>query len=188
MRADWEFEIGPDAPVIDAAWPGLVDLRRDPDHICEIGEFALVPALAPALLRLNGASSPVWTSKCDVWTPESFDPDELDAPAGQTACAIACYIDLLPVVPDAWSTVAQVEAFCRSLCARLGSVPARCCRADLVVRRAVLAAEAESLGITAYLAGCGATSGQAASAISAALSALADSLCPMSPREDVRSG
>ena len=30
MEADWEFEVGGDAPVIDACWPGFVDLRRIP--------------------------------------------------------------------------------------------------------------------------------------------------------------
>jgi hypothetical protein len=27
LEADWEFEVGGDAPVIDALWPGFVDLR-----------------------------------------------------------------------------------------------------------------------------------------------------------------
>jgi hypothetical protein len=30
MEADWEFEVGGDAPVIDALWPGFVDLRLSP--------------------------------------------------------------------------------------------------------------------------------------------------------------
>jgi hypothetical protein len=184
MQADWEFEIGADAPVIDAAWPGLVDLRRNPDRIREIYETALVPALAPALLSLNNTESPIWTAKCDVWTPDSIDPGELDAPASQTAYALACYIDLLPRASAAWTTPAQVEAFCRRLCALLGAAAARSCRADLVVRRAVLAEEAESMGITAYLTACGATPGEAASALSAAISALADSICTIAPREN----
>jgi len=37
MEADWEFEVGPDtaglaAPVIDACWPGFVDLRHNPER------------------------------------------------------------------------------------------------------------------------------------------------------------
>ena len=178
MQADWEFEAGPGDPIIDAAWTGLVDLRRNPGDICEVGETAVVPALAPALLRLNSASSPVWTAKCDVWTPESVDPDELDAPAAQTACALACYIDLLPSDATDWHTIAGMEAFCRHLCGVLRAISARCCRADLVVRRAVLSAETESLGITVYLSACGASSGQTTAALSAAIDALVDSLCP----------
>lgn len=178
MQADWEFEVGPGAPIIDAAWAGLVDLRRNPGGIREIGETALVPSLAPALLRLNSASSPVWTAKCDAWTPEAIDPGELDAPDPQTACALACYIDLLPSDATDWCTPAGMEAFCRHLCGLLRAIPVRCCRADLVVRRAVLSAETEALGITAYLSACGASSSQAASALSAAIDALLDSLCP----------
>ncbi len=178
MQADWEFEAGAGDPIVDAAWTGLVDLRRNPEGIRKIGEAALVPALAPALLRLNSASSPVWTAKCDVWTPEAIDPVELDAPDPQTACALACYIDLLPCDATDWRTIAGMEAYCRHLCGLLRAIPARCCRADLVVRRAVLSAETESLGITAYLCGCGANSSQAASALSAAIAALVDSLCP----------
>ena len=31
MEADWEFEVGGDAPVIEALWAGFVDLRSQPD-------------------------------------------------------------------------------------------------------------------------------------------------------------
>ncbi|HUY93782.1 MAG TPA: hypothetical protein VMU71_00740 [Terracidiphilus sp.] len=176
MQADWEFEIGAGAPVIDACWPGLVDLRRKPDRIGDIGETALVSALAPALLRMNSASSLVWTAKCDVWAPETIDLDEVDAPGAETKCALACYIDLLPSHPDQWSSPAGVEAYCRRVCRLLTAVAARCCRADLVVRCAVLPAERQTLGITAYLTGCGESEDRASEALSTAVSALADSV------------
>ena len=35
MEADWEFEVGGDAPVIEARWPGFVDLRRNPERAME---------------------------------------------------------------------------------------------------------------------------------------------------------
>jgi hypothetical protein len=176
MQADWEFEIGAGAPVIEACWPGLVDLRQSPERIHEIGETLRVSALAPALLRMNSATSPVWTAKCDVWAPETIDPVELDAPAGDTACALACYIDLLPSHPDEWSSPSGVEAFCRRVCRLLSAVAARCCRADLVVRRAVLFEERQTLGITAYLTACGESEDRATEALSTAVSALADSV------------
>lgn len=175
MQADWEFEVGPGAPMIDAAWSGLVDLRRHPERISEIPEIAAVPALGPALLQLNGNSSPVWTSKCDVWTPESVDPDELDAPFADFA--LACYIDLLPRIPREWSNPAEVECLCRRICADLHSNPACSCRVDLVVRRAVLDEVTDGLGMTAYLTACGATGGDASSTLSVTLGALADSVC-----------
>ncbi|HWE85227.1 MAG TPA: hypothetical protein VG267_09805 [Terracidiphilus sp.] len=178
MEADWEFEIGPDAPVIDAAWPGLVDLRDHPDRIREIGE-TLAAGLAPALLRLNSPASPVWTAKCDMWEPGAVDPDEMDATAGEAAFARACYIDLLPREGSGWSgpslSPSLLEAFCRRLCAALKAIPARNCRVDLVARRAILHAGREALGITAYLTACGSAEDRAAAALAAALAALADS-------------
>ncbi len=41
------------------------------------------------------------------------------------------------------------------ICARLHSVPLRSCRADLVIRRALIADEVASLGVTAYLTAAG---------------------------------
>ena len=102
MEADWEIEIGGHAPVIDACWEGFVDLRHAPGRAAELSEARDLPALADALARLNGPSSPLWTSKCDVWRPESFDPDELDAPGRTGENAIACYIDLLPHSHRPW--------------------------------------------------------------------------------------
>jgi hypothetical protein len=110
MEADWEFELGADAagqaaPVIDAAWPGWVDLRRSPELARQLPEAAAFPALAEALIRLNSAASPVWSAKCDYWSSleaGEFDPDELDAPPGCTSHATGCYIDLLPVSEGQW--------------------------------------------------------------------------------------
>ncbi len=62
MEADWEFEIGGGAPVIEAWWPGFVDLRRNLASIADIPEAVEVPALGDVLIRLNGHSSPVWTT------------------------------------------------------------------------------------------------------------------------------
>lgn len=184
MQADWEFEIGACAPVIDGAWPGLVNLRRHPERIREIGETSLLSALAPALLGMNSASSPVWTAKCDVWELETIDPDELDATAAETTCALACYIDLLPSRPDEWCNPAGAEAFCRRMCRLLAAFPARCCRADLVVRRAVLPLEREALGVTVYLSACGGNEDRASEALSIAVSALADSVGAVRPCEE----
>jgi hypothetical protein len=82
MEADWEVEIGGGAPVIEALWPGFVDLRSHPDRLGEIAEAATFPPLAVLLRALNSPESPVWTSKCDVWEPET--------------AALAAYIDMLP--------------------------------------------------------------------------------------------
>lgn len=179
MEADWEFEIVPDAPVIDAAWDGLVDLGAAPGRVREIAETVLVPGLADVLVRLNAAASPVRTSKCDVWTPQPVDPDELDAAPAEAPCALACYIDLLSRNPFDWAGPALAEAFGRALCAALRAIPLRCCRADLVVRRALVLPGQETLGITAYLVACATDRSGAESMLAQALAAFADSIAAL---------
>ena len=78
MEADWEVEVGGGAPVIEALWPGFVDLRLYPERIGEIQEAAGFPALAGLLRSLNGAGSSLWTAKCDLWEPEANDSQECD--------------------------------------------------------------------------------------------------------------
>jgi len=145
MEADWEFEVGGGAPVIEALWPGFVDLRRCPERVVEIAEAVAFPPLAVMLAALNGPQSPLWTAKCDLWEPQ---PDPLAG--GETRASLACYVDLLPVEGAVFSSTRQAEAFCRAWVTRLGAVELPGCRMDLVIRQAI-AGEAEGLGVTAYL-------------------------------------
>ena len=110
MEADWELELGGESPVIEARSPGFVDLRLHPEHASRLPEAAALPALAQALEVLNSATSPLWTSKCDVWPVADmaeFDADELDAPPGFAAHAIGGYIDLLPRNQHKWELPAN---------------------------------------------------------------------------------
>ena len=136
MEADWEVEIGGQAPIIDACWEGFADLRHSQKKIALLPEVREFPALANALALLNSASSPVWTAKCDVWRPPHVDVDELNARAGEGNCAIACYIDLLPRADQPWPSPENAVDKCQAIIARLRTMPMPCCRADLIVRRA----------------------------------------------------
>jgi hypothetical protein len=176
MEADWEFEVGGDAPVIDALWPGFIDLRTVPRRARSLSEVAELPALAEALERLNARSSPIWTSKCDFWPAldlEALDSDEMDAAIGEFVHAMGCYIDLLPKSDQQWLP-ARAAAECKYICLQLHAAPLRCCRIDLVIRRAQIAPETEDLGITAYLTACGTTAEAAKQVLEAALGAFAD--------------
>ncbi|MDR3726322.1 MAG: hypothetical protein P4K86_04685 [Terracidiphilus sp.] len=182
METDWEVEIGGGAAVIEALWPGFVDLRRSPERLGEIAEAAAFPALADLLLALNGPASPLWTAKCDLWKP---DPVELAIPeitspaavsdAGVQPTALACYVDLLLVEGRVFAQWTEAEGFCRKWVARLESLPLPNCRVDLIVRQAI-AGEDEGFGVTAYLSGTGKDQSAAAEALSAALAAFADSI------------
>jgi hypothetical protein len=155
MEADWEFEIGADAPVIEAYWEGLVELRAHPERAAEFSECRELPRLADALVKLNAANSPVWTSKTDVFTPERIDPDEMDAPADEAAYAIACYIDLIQRTDQLGDDPMKAEQECRDFCEGLRRRPLTCCRIDVVVRKVV--ADTSDLGATVYLTACGPT-------------------------------
>jgi len=179
VEADWEVEMGPRAPVIDALWEGFVDLTNDPALAKVLPEVAVLPQLEHALIRLNEPQSPVWTAKCDVWAldgPESFDPDELDAPEQDALSGWGCYVDLLPRSDQQWGDVARAVASCKYLCGQLHVISLRCCRADLVVRSAMMAPYVIDVGITAYLIACGATADDAKQVLGEALAGLANTV------------
>ena len=177
MEADWELEIGGDAHVIDACWEGFIDLRATPERAGLLPEARQLPGLVEALVRLNAPLSTFWTSKCDVWCPDKFDRDELDADPEAGNNALACYIDLLPRTLREWY-VEEAIAACTAICARLRSFPLRCCRADLIVRCAWVMQHRRDLGVTAYLTACGSNPEQAQCKLQTALSCFAQAVLP----------
>ena len=186
MEADWEVEIGPGAPVIDARWAGFVDLRQTPEQALQLSEVASLPSLADVLVRLNGVESPIWTSKCDLWPvvdPAEFHPDEMDASAENATHAWACYTDLLSRNGEQWNDPALAVEWCRSICKRLHGVSLTHCRADLIVRQALISAANIGVGITAYLTACGPTAENANQVLQSALRTFTDAVCTSSTLE-----
>ncbi len=179
MEADWEVEIGGDAPLIDAAWSGFVDLRTSPLRIDEFSEVAQLPALRDALLRLNASESPVWTAKCDVWQPDEFDPYEMDASAEDAKHPIACYVDLLPRNDEQGRSADTAVLRCGVWKTKLNAIALSNCRADFVVRRACITPDLQGTGITVYLTACGQDGSSAQRTLSTALGAVADAIVPL---------
>lgn len=171
MEADWEVELGGDAPVIDAHWKGFVDLRAHPERVSELSECCDFPELSDALLRLNGPDSPVWTFKTDVFTLDQVDPDEMDASTDESLSAIACYIDMLQRDKANWRTLFEAERDSKALCAELRTIRLRCCRTDIVVRRAMVYG-CDVLGATVYSTACGPTLAEAKNKLGKCLAAL----------------
>ena len=177
VEADWEIELGGHAPIIDVRWSGFVDLRRSPEKVCDLAEVLQLPALAPALVRLNSPESLLYTAKCDVWQVAEIDPLEFDAPQETPAQAMVIYVDLVPCAPQLWSHHDRAIAWCRALCTCLRNAPLRCSRVDLVIRRARRTPELEDkIGITAYLAACGPTVEAARAQLESLLAIFADSI------------
>jgi hypothetical protein len=180
MESDWEIEIGGAAPVIDALWSGFEDLRASAERANALSEVQQLPGLAEVLVRLNGVTSPVWTSKCDVWPLEEWDADELDAPMESALEGVACYIDLLASQEEYWGDLARAEAWCKGVCSVIREAPLRSCRLDLVIRRALISQDGRNgLGVTAYLSACGPDRGAANEALQAALDAFASLVASM---------
>ena len=178
MEADWELEIGGDSPIIEARWPGFVDLRIEPNKAGELAETRDLPGLAFTLARLNAVKSPVWTCKTDVFVPGRIDPDELEATSEEATHALACYIDLLMRSEQRWNSLSEAERDCKELCARLRVLPLRFCRVDLVIRDAHIEPDANDLGATAYLTACGQTESDAKSRLAECLSLFAEAIVP----------
>jgi hypothetical protein len=191
MEADWEIQLGGGAPIIEANGPGFIDLRPHPERAALLPEAVAFPTLAEALFVLNAGTSPVWTSKCDVWpvlNVSDLDVDELNAPPESVVHALACYIDLLPQVSYHWTTHIDVAEYCKRACRHLRAVPLACCRADFVIRHAVVSDQSHSLtpmdrGITAYITACGASEDEANSTLQAALLVFARVLSSQSTLE-----
>jgi hypothetical protein len=182
MDADWEVEIGGGAPVIEADWPGFINLRGHSERgsliVKQVAEAAAFPPLATLLLALNADRSPLWTSKCDLWEPE---PEVL-----------AIYVDMLPLEGNVFVRWQQADSFCREYVARLspmelpeigfgsGAASGPDCAIVLVIRQAV-AGHADGFGITAYLSAKGTNRANSALAMAATMAAFADALPPVLP-------
>jgi hypothetical protein len=177
MEADWEIEIGRDAPVLDAAWQGFVDLRMQIESATQLPEVAEFPPLGDALRQLNADSSPVWTAKSDFWPLTSIDPYEYDAPADDCESGYACYLDLFASDAHAWPSVDQVASWCKSQCTHLRQILLRSCRVDFIVRTAVLPQGQTGLGVTVYVSAAGRDTEGARLHLAQALSACADTVC-----------
>lgn len=172
MEADWSVEIGTGFPVIDANWPGFVDLRNNADAVASIAEAADEPALRVALVALNQSGSPLFTSKCDLWvlTTGEIDPDEFGCGPEEGRVGLACWIDVIAREPQWFASFNHHEAWARRATERLRTEPVAHGRIDLVLRSAVADVN-EGFGITLYVAGCGVDTRAARAAWTAVLRA-----------------
>ena len=172
MEADWAVEIGSSLARIDADWAGRVDLRERPEALAAIAEAADYPALEDALVLLNSAASPVFTSKCDVWllTPEEIDPLEFEADSETSVIGVACYIDVLAGEAERFASFERHAAWVREAALQLREIPVANGRCDVVVRAATWEGR-EGFGLTVYAAGCGADTQDAETAWGAILQA-----------------
>jgi hypothetical protein len=182
MDVDWEVEIGAGAPVIEASWPGFIDLRNQPARIGEIAEAAAFSPLARLIAAVNAPDSRFWTSKCDLWQPE---------PA-----ALACYVDVLPREGLVFAEWKKAEEWCRACVAKMQSTELAETSSGgcvdsivedgpeitiaLVIREANVG-ETEGFGVTAYLSAKDGAAADAAEGLAHAMDILADAVLCNAP-------
>jgi hypothetical protein len=157
MEADWDVEIGRDVPSIVVPWEGFFDLRGGPCTTAQIPEVVSHPALDEALIKLNANGSPVFTSKCDVWSleREEIDSYEFGSRPENAFSGLASYIDVLLRDPEKFLSFQFHEQLVRRITEQLRAVVLTNGRADLVARPATIHS-ASGFGVTVYAAGCGA--------------------------------
>jgi hypothetical protein len=171
MEADWTVALAAGDPVITVPWAAssddirkcrFVDLRQSTHLIDEIEEARAKPPLRSALLRLNAATSPLWTAKCDAWTSsvdegaEPFDPYEMAVDPDEIAFGAGSYIDLVPRDVSFLAGFERQERWIRAVTEVLRSIPASAARAELVLRRAEVEG-ASGFAVTWFVEGCGST-------------------------------
>ncbi len=156
MEADWAAEIGAGLDWIDADWAGFVDLRLSPARVTEIAETVEKPALREALVALNGASSKVFSVKCDVWelAAEEIDAREFEYSVDEPCVGVASYVDLLLRDQEMFKSFEDHEVWARRAAERLRLRSGSAGRVDLVIRAAVFRGQ-PGFGMTVYAAGCG---------------------------------
>jgi len=188
METDWSVEIGDDLPRIEVPWSdaasglSFVDLRSRPDAVAEIGESIESPALWQALSVLNQPSSPVFTSKCDLWflSADEIDPLDFGLLSGAGAGS-GCYLDVLLRDQRAFVSFAAQELWMRELCAWLSGKDCSGTRAEFVLRPATQGA-LDGFALTSYVLAAGENATVANDHFSAALELVSMAMRDVSTR------
>jgi hypothetical protein len=116
----------------DDATVRYYDLKTRPDLLLKLPEVKDNPELAAFLTRINAASFPLQTAKCDAWSSHEISPEEEIFGA---KCKFVSYIDLLFAAKAPRISFNQHEALAKRLCDLLHHVPELAAAAELIIRR-----------------------------------------------------
>ncbi|HXB20956.1 MAG TPA: hypothetical protein VNV88_06220 [Candidatus Solibacter sp.] len=163
MQVDYSIELGPEDPALELPWTsedGAVryyDLKRHPDLVLNIEEARNHRELSEFLSRINAASSPLQTAKCDAWFSEELFPEEEIFGA---ACKFVSYVDLLFMASELQSSLEKHEALAQDLYYLLQRAPEMAAAVEFSVRRCYYRVEGsedsmDGFHITAYVTGYG---------------------------------
>jgi hypothetical protein len=163
MQVDYSIELGPEDPALELPWTSedgvarYYNLKQHPDLVLNIEEARNHRELSEFLSRINAASSPLQTAKCDVWFSQELSPEEEIFGA---ACKFVCYVDLLFMANELQTSFEKHEALARDLYYLLQRVPEMAAATEFAVRRCYYRPEGsedsmDGFHITAYVTGYG---------------------------------
>ena len=167
MLFDWSAACSADDPVLVVPWhdaaSGLhfVNLREDPDALDSIAEAEQFPALLQSLRALNGARSPLFTAKCDVWTADAEELAvialELQVEPESAVAGQVSYFDLLCRDRALFTSFHQQQHLLGRMERRLAALDQPLALAEAVVRPALLdfTAPQEGFCVSLYLKAVG---------------------------------
>ena len=184
MLFDWSAACSADDPVLVVPWhdasSGLhfVDLREDPDALDSIAEAEQFPALLQSLRALNGARSPLFTAKCDVWAADAEELAgialELQVEPESAVAGQVSYLDLLCRDRALFTSFHQQQHLLGRMERRLAALDQPLALAEAVVRPALLdfTAPQEGFCVSLYLKAVGPDAAAADEAWANALAAV----------------
>jgi hypothetical protein len=137
MEACYSVELAADDAVLELPWSdpeGTVqffDTAKDPTLILEIPELKGRPELLEFLMRANGDRSGFTSAKCDVWTTEDLEYEDV---VFNATTKLGGYVDLV-FTDERRYRFEEHEAFAREFAKRVrmsDDIPAT---SELIVRR-----------------------------------------------------
>jgi hypothetical protein len=164
VQADYAVELGQDDPALELPWRSqdgsarYYDLKRNPELVTQIPEAIGAPELSAFLTRINAATFPLATAKCDLWfSTELAEEEEIFGAAGK----FVSYVDLVFAGDGPRASLERHESLARTLCELLKRAPEIAASVELVVRRCYFHVDEtdeesqDGYAITGYVSGFG---------------------------------
>src|SRR5262249_15605217 len=166
MQADYALELGREDPALEVPWNSqndagasrYYDLKNHPDLVLQIPEAAGSPELSAFLTRMNAATFPLQTAKCDAWYSREISPEE---EVFGTAGKFVSYIDVVFSGDEPRLSLQSHEALAKNLCALRKRAPEMAAMVELIIRRCYFhpnhqpEESADGFCISAYVSGFG---------------------------------
>jgi len=137
MEASYSVELGAEDAALELPWTDpdgfvhFIDTAADPTLVASIPELERNPELLDFLIRANAAGSGFTSAKCDVWSTEDFEYEDVIFDA---STKLGGYVDLVFTDDRRYSFEAH-ESFAREFAKQVRMADDIAATAELIVRR-----------------------------------------------------